>query len=260
MSSTMGSLKARFFVNIAFNIKLNIKKLEDSDSVCYTSGLGNEDKIICRTAYINDQAEDRVGLLSRSTSFVRYTVDGRLPENFWEFAAEQISRFSFQDIDDTFDEYSIGWVAIDNMFDSTFAEASYAIGDQIVLALRIDERKVSTTLLRKYSLKEEERVKKEHRAPRLSRGHRQQIKEEVRLQLTKKAMPVPAVYDLSWNLADNTLLFFTTSVKAQSVLEDFFKECFGFTILLQVPYLTAAHLLGAGEQDRLKELRAELFI
>ena len=201
-----------------------------------------------------------MGLLSRSTSFVRYTVDGQLPENFWEFAAEQISRFSFQDIDDTFDEYSIGWVAIDNMFDSSFDEASYAIGDHIVLAMRIDERKVSNVLLKKYSLKEEERVKKEHRAPRLSRAHRQQIKEDIRLQLTKKAMPMPAVYDLSWNLADNTLLFFTTSVKAQSVLEDFFKECFGLAILLQVPYLTAAHLLETEEQGRLKELRPELFI
>jgi len=201
-----------------------------------------------------------VGLLSRSMSFVRYTIDGRLPENFREFAAERISRFSFQDIDDTFDEYSIGWVAVENMFDSTFAEASYAVGDHIVLSLRIDERRGSATLLKKFSLKEEERIKKEHNAPRLSRAHRQQIKEEVRLQLTKKAMPVPLVYDLSWNLADNTLLFFTTSVKAQSVLEDFFKECFGYTILLQVPYLTAAHLLDAGEQDRLKELRPELFI
>ncbi len=201
-----------------------------------------------------------MGLLSRSTSFVRYTIDGRLPENFWEFAAERISQFSFQDIDDTFDEYSIGWVAVENMFDSTFAEASYAVGDHIVLSMRIDERKVSKTLLKKFSLKEEERIKREHNAPRLSRGHRQQIKEEVRLQLTKKAMPVPSVYDLSWNLADNTLLFYATSGKAQSVLEDFFKECFGYTILLQVPYLTAVHLLDPGEQDRLKELRPELFI
>lgn len=201
-----------------------------------------------------------MGLLSRSISFVRYTVDGRLPENFWEFAAERISQFAFQDIDDTFDEYSIGWVSVDNMFDNAFEDASYAVGDYIVLSLRIDERKVSKTLLKKYSLKEEERIKKENRAPRLSRGHRQQIKEEVRLQLSKKAMPVPAVYDLSWNLANGTLLFFSTSAKAQSVLEDFFKECFGFTIMLQVPYLTAAHLLDGGEQERLQELHPTIFV
>ena len=138
-----------------------------------------------------------MGLLSRTASFVRYSVEGELPENFWDFAAERIAKFSFRDIDDTFDEYSIGWVAVDNMFDSGFAHASYAVGDQIVLAMRIDERKVSSSLLKKFSLKEEERVKKEHRAPRLSRGHRQQIREDIRLQLIKKALPVPSVYELS---------------------------------------------------------------
>ena len=84
-----------------------------------------------------------MGLLSRTSTFVRYSVEGQLPDNFWDFAAERIVQFSFRDIDDTFDEYSIGWVAVDNMFDSTFAHASYAVGDQIVLSLRIDERKVS---------------------------------------------------------------------------------------------------------------------
>jgi DNA recombination-dependent growth factor C len=201
-----------------------------------------------------------MGLLSRSISFVRYTVEGELPENFWEFAAERISRFAFQDIDDTFDEYSIGWVAVDNMFDGSFEGASYAVGDYIVLSMRIDERKVSSSLLKKFSLKEEDRIKKENRAPRLSRGHRQQIKEEVRLRLTKRAMPVPSVYDLCWNLADGTLVFFSVSPKAQSVLEDFFKECFGLAIIMQVPYLTAAHLLNAEEQEKLKGLGPEIFV
>lgn len=201
-----------------------------------------------------------MGLLSRTASFVRYSVEGQLPENFWDFAAERIARFAFQDIDDTFDEYSIGWVAIDNMFDSSFAHASYAVGDQIVLAMRIDERKVSATLLKKFSLKEEERVKKEHRAPRLSRGHREQIKEDVRLQLVKKALPLPSVYELSWNLADNTILFFSTSAKAQSILEDFFKDCFGLSIILQVPYLAAANLLDHHELERLKEIQPEILV
>ena len=201
-----------------------------------------------------------MGLLSRTASFVRYSVEGALPDNFWDFAADRISQFSFQDIDDTFDEYSIGWVAADNMFDSGFAHASYAVGDQIVLALRVDERKVSSSLLKKFSLKEEERIKKEHRAPRLSRGHRQQIKEDIRLQLIKKALPVPSVYELSWNLANNTVLFFSTSVKAQSVLEDFFKESFGLTIILQVPYLAAANLLDQSEQERLKEIQPAILV
>jgi len=201
-----------------------------------------------------------MGLLSRTLSFVRYSIEGQLPDNFWEFAAERIAQFSFQDIDDTFDEYSIGWVSIDNMFDSSFTNASYAVGDQIVLAMRIDERKVSATLLKKFTLKEEERLKKEHRAPRLSRSHREQIKEDVRLQLVKKALPMPSVYELSWNLADNTLLFYSTSAKAQSILEDFFKDCFGLSIILQVPYSIGVKLLDHNELERLKEIQPEILV
>ena len=201
-----------------------------------------------------------MGLLSRTTTFVRYAVEGELPGNFWEFAAERIAQFAFRDIDDTFDEYSIGWVSIDNMFDASFSHAAYAAGDYIVLSMRIDERKVSNTLLHKYSLKEEERVKKEKQIPRLNRSHRVQIKEDIRLQLVKKSLPVPAVYDLCWNLSSNTVLFFSTSAKAQSVLEDFFKECFGLTIILQVPYLAAAHLLDLSEQERLQDLHPEIFV
>ncbi|NOQ66400.1 MAG: DNA recombination-dependent growth factor C [Desulfobacterales bacterium] len=201
-----------------------------------------------------------MGLLSRTSTFVRYSVEGQLPDKFWDFAAERIAQFSFRDIDETFDEYSIGWVSVDNMFDSTFAHASYAVGDQIVLAMRIDERKVSPTLLKKFSLKEEDRLKKERQIPRLSRSQRVQIKEDIRLQLVKKALPVPSVYELSWNLANNTVLFFSISTKAQSILEDFFKESFGFTVILQVPYLAAANLLDDSQQERLKEIQPEILV
>jgi len=201
-----------------------------------------------------------MGLLSRAATFVRYAVEGQLPENFREFAADRIAQFAFQDIDDTFDEYSIGWVSVDNMFDSSFAYASYAVGDYIVLSLRIDERKVSKTLLQKFSLKEEERIKKEKQIPRLNRSERIRIKEDIRLQLVKKSLPIPSVYDLCWNLADNTVLFFSTSSKAQAVLEDFFKDCFGLTIMLQVPYLAAAHLLDSFQQVKLQELHPQIFV
>jgi len=201
-----------------------------------------------------------MGLLSNSSSFVRYAVTGELPERFLDFVAERIRSFSFRDIDDSFEEKSIGWVSVHNMFDSDFAYASYAAGDYIVLSLRIDERRVSPAVLKKFAMKEEERVKKEKQVPRLNRAHRQEIKENVRLMLLKKAVPVPAVYDLCWNLADSTLLFFSTNKKAQEILENFFKDTFGLTLTLQIPYLTAEHLVSEEEQGALGELHADIFI
>lgn len=201
-----------------------------------------------------------MGLLSNSGTFVRFAVEGEMPENFWEFAADRIAANAFKDIDDNYEEYSIGWVSVMNMFDSQFAYASHAVGDYIVLAMRIDERKVPSAVLKKYCMKEEERVRKEKQVPKLSRGHRLEIKESIKLMLTKKAAPMPAVYDLCWNLANNTVLFFSTSAKVHMALEDLFKETFGLHLVLQVPYLAAAHLLNPAQETELAAMNSSILL
>ena len=52
-----------------------------------------------------------MGLLKGTASFVRFSVLGELPENTLDFIADRVVAFSFQDIDDSYDEYSIGWVS-----------------------------------------------------------------------------------------------------------------------------------------------------
>lgn len=201
-----------------------------------------------------------MGFLKGSASFVRFSVVGELPENSLDFIAQKVIAFSFQDIDDTYDEYSIGWVSVLNMFDSQFAYASYVAGDYITLTLRIDERKVSTAILKKIVQKEEERVRREQQVPKLSRSMKVQIKERIRTELMRKAIPLPSTFELCWNLSDSTLLFFSTNKKAHAILEDFFKESFGLLIRQQIPYTTAEHLLDEDLQEKLERLSPEIFV
>lgn len=201
-----------------------------------------------------------MGFISGTASFVRYQVEGEIPSDFWEFAAKRIALYSFKDIDDSYEEKSAGWVSVVNMFDTEFAYASYAAGDYIALSMRVDERKISPAILKKFCFKEEERIKKQRQLPRLNRSQKLEIKENIKLMLTKKAMPAPAVYDLAWNLGESTLLFFSTNRVAQAQFEELFKETFGLAVVLQVPYLTAAHLLGPEEEKVLAELGPEIFI
>lgn len=201
-----------------------------------------------------------MGFLTGSASFVRFSVEGELPENPLEYVADRVMSFSFEDIDETFDEYSIGWVSVLNMFDSQFEFASYAAGDYIVLTLRIDERKVSPAILKKFVQKEEERVKAEKQIPKLARSLKVEIKERVRTELTRKAYPVPSVYDLCWNLSDSTLYFFTTNKKAHALLEDYFSETFGLSIRQQIPYTVGERMLSEGECDRLAMIGPDIFV
>lgn len=201
-----------------------------------------------------------MGLLSASATFVRYQVLGDLPQNFWDQVAEKVSRFAFKDIDETYDEFSVGWVSVMNMFDAEFAYASYGVADYVCLTMRVDERKVSPKVLKKFCLKEEERLKHQRQIPKLNRHQKLEIKENMQLMLMKKAVPVPATYDLVWNLSDGSLLFFSTNQKAQELLENFFKETFDLHLMLQVPYNLAASMLDAEGQQALADITPAVLI
>jgi DNA recombination-dependent growth factor C len=201
-----------------------------------------------------------MSFLKGSVSFVRFSVEGELPENSLDFIAKRILAFSFQDIDETYDEYSIGWVSIFNMFDTQFAFASYVSGDYITLTLRIDERKVSPPILKKFVQKEQERVRQEQQVPKLSRTIKVQIKEKIRTELMRKAMPIPSTFELCWSLSSSTLLFFSTNKKVHTLLEDFFKESFGLLIRQQIPFTTAEHLVEEAHLFRLESLSADIFV
>ncbi|MBC8208025.1 MAG: recombination-associated protein RdgC [Desulfobulbaceae bacterium] len=201
-----------------------------------------------------------MGFLKGTAGFVRFSTEGELPEPFWDFVAERVAAFSFKDIDDTYDEFSIGWVSIHNMFDSEFNFAAYANGDYVTLALRIDERKVAPAILKKFIDKEEERIKKEKQIHKISRSMRTEIKERMRVELMRRAIPIPSVYELCWNVADSTLLFFNTSSKAHTLLEDLFKETFGLTLTQQIPYNTAEHLLDGDDITSLARISPAVFV
>ncbi len=201
-----------------------------------------------------------MGFLKGTASFVRFSVEGELPENALDFIADRVLAFSFKDIDDTYDEYSIGWVSILNMFDSQFEYASYAAGDYITLTLRIDERKVSSAILKKFVQKEEERIRIEKEVPKLSRSEKVQIKERITTELLRKAIPIPSTYELAWSLSDSTLLFFSTNKKVQALLEDYFQESFGLLIRQQIPYTTAENLLDEEQVAMLERIGPEIFV
>lgn len=184
-----------------------------------------------------------MGLITGVASFVRYTVEGEVPENFWDFAAERITAHAFRDIDDTFEEFSIGWVSVAGMFDAEFSEASFVAGDNIAMAMRVDERKVAPAVLKKFCLKEERRILKERQLPKLSRAQKTELKENVRLRLLKQAAPAPAVHEMYWSLADNTVTFFSTSAKAQGLFEDLFRDTFDLGLVMQVPFTLARALM-----------------
>ena len=192
-----------------------------------------------------------MSFIKGTASFVCFTVEGHLPDMSLDYLANKVTAFSFKDIDDTFDEASLGWVSVLDMFDASFSHASFMVGDYLVLSLRLDERKVSPSIIKKFVQKEEARVRAEREVPRLSKSVRTQIKERVTSELLRKSFPVPTVFDLFWNLSEARVYVFTTNKKALSLIEDFFKECFDVLLKQQIPYCLAEKLV---DQDKIADL------
>jgi len=172
-----------------------------------------------------------MGLIKGSASFVEFIVDGNLPKaDTFNFIADRVKQFSFKDIDDTYDEYSVGWVSVLNMFDSSFAYSNHVVGDYVVLSLRVDERKVPGAILKKCIALEVVRVKAEKQIPKIGRAMLAEIKMRVRTDLIRKAKPTPTVADVLWDTANNRVLLFSTNKSMQAILQDWFKETFGLDI------------------------------
>lgn len=184
-----------------------------------------------------------MGLITGKASFVKLGVTGQLPDSPLEFIRSKVMALSFKDIDEAYDEYSIGWVSLLDMLDPEFVTCDIVVGAYVAMALRVDERKVSAAVLKKFIRKEEQRIMKEKGLPRLGRRYKIEIKERIRTELIRKAKPAPSVFEILWNLDQETVFFFSTNARAQALLEDFFQQSFGLQLVRMVPFTIGLNLL-----------------
>ena len=62
------------------------------------------------------------------------------------------------------------------------------------------------------------------------------IKEQVRQELVKRSLPSPTLFDVCWNTATNSILFFSTSAAANEEFMGWFFRAFGLELGRLLPY------------------------
>jgi len=168
-----------------------------------------------------------MSLLKGSVSFVEYAVsDGHIPE---EDMIDKIRAFSFRDIDDKYEEYSAGWVSVNDMFDSSFNQYP-VVGDYVVMSMRMDVRKIPGAMLKKYFEKECRRIMREKQIPRLSRTVKVEIKGRIKEMLLKDIKPTPSVVDIAWNMETGRVFFMSLTGQLQKVFVNLFQETFRLNV------------------------------
>ncbi len=179
-----------------------------------------------------------MGFLSASFGLTRYRVIGEADEQLWEKIPDLLKEFSFQEIDDVVEEISFGWVCFDNMLDTKWITSSPFKGEYVCFSLRIDKRKIPPAVFKKYYqlALQEMSSPVEQGLKFIPRAKKQEIKENLRLKLLKRILPVPSTTDIIWSYSKNIVYLSTTNRSTKGIFEDLFQSTFNLKITLINPY------------------------
>jgi len=203
-----------------------------------------------------------MGILSASNTLTRFRIIDPVPQDLWPNILDKLKQFSFQDIDKTTEERSFGWVAFDHMLDTEWNSAPPAKGAYLAFALRLDTRRLSSAVLKKYVLMamQEEDIRNQQQGKKYtSRERRTEIRENLKLRLMSQVLPVPAIFDVIW-ATDTNILYLTST---QNALIDLFSTQFTRTFELHIepltPYNLATTHLNETELAQLDALEQTIF-
>ncbi|MFW6323838.1 MAG: recombination-associated protein RdgC [Desulfovibrionales bacterium] len=204
-----------------------------------------------------------MGILSASTSFTRYRIAEDVPDTLWPEVVARLKAHRFQEIEDTAEERSFGWVSFDEMLDADFSQSPPEKGEYITFALRLDTRRIQAAVKKKHTrlaLEEYKRNIEEQGRKGITREERDEILEQVRLKLLTRTLPVPAVFDVVWNTAASRIYLGSTRDKIQEMFEEIFYHTFGLQLIPLHPYFLAQENLDSKRREHLDSLEPTLFI
>ena len=203
-----------------------------------------------------------MGILATSGSFTRYAVVEEVTSQTVRELPERLARFAFRDIDQTTDERSFGWVCLEDWLDSHWHAAPPEKAHYLAFSLRLDTRRVPPAVFKKHLLlavKAEKEALKDAGKTFISKDRKQELKDQVMLKLRARFLPIPAVFDIVWNLRTNRIYLATTNAKVRHLFEDHFTASFNLTLETLTPYFLARRTADASRHALLDDLEPSPF-
>lgn len=203
-----------------------------------------------------------MGFLNASSSFTRFRIADPVPATLWPTLPDKLKQFCFRDIDATSDERSWGWVCFDDMLDTAWRTAPPEKGGYIAFSLRQDTRRIPAAVLKKHlslALREEEARNKEQGKKFVSRERKKELKEQTRLRLMSRFLPIPAEFNVLWAIDTGIIYFASTQSKMIDLFSDYFTLTFDLHLEPLTPYALAASMLDEAALTRLDTLEPTRF-
>lgn len=188
-----------------------------------------------------------MGILANTVSCCQFQVLGPLPEgDLATWAGECLAKNAFQNIENSSEELSVGWVELDDFEAAEFSIASRYLRDHyLTFTLRRDRRRVPAGLLKAHL----ERAEADFLAAnpglqRVPKPKREELRDAVRGALLAKTLPTPSTFDAVWDTRRNLLTLATLNGKVVEEFEALFKTSFdGLRLVALHPYARAEQAL-----------------
>jgi len=196
-----------------------------------------------------------MGIYSNTVSISQFRVVGDLPgEDRFTWLSSALEGRSFKSIEQSAEEIAEGWTRTDNPDDAVFAAPESCWRDRyLYFSYRRDQRRIPSALLKSHiSRIEGEYLATRPEYKRPPKRQREEIAERVKLSLLGKALPVPSMVDLVWQMDTGILTLFSSSSKVIERFEELFGKSFeNLRTQLIYPYSRALSLLDESGKERL---------
>jgi hypothetical protein len=200
---------------------------------------------------------------SRQTSAShRYHVVDPIADSLWPEIPGRLKAHGFKDIDAGADERSFGWTCFEDMLDSAWKGRPLKKGPtwpSVAAGHAADrpgrDEKHLTLALEAYRAPWSSRA-----ANPVSREEKEEIRDQVRLKLMARSLPVPAVFDVVWNTQTGRILLGSTRDKIQEMFEELFFHTFGIRAVPLLPYFLAMESLPEKRRKGLEEIEGTIFV
>ena len=203
-----------------------------------------------------------MGFMNASASFTRFQITETVPKELWTQIPDKLKQFAFKEIEDTAEERGWGWVCFDDMLDSFWRTAPPEKGGYITFSLRLDTRRIPAAVIKKHAqlaLRDEERKIKEQGKKYVSRERKKELKEQVQLKLRARSFPIPAEFNVAWNIQTNVVYLASTQSKVLELFTEYFSQSFGLDLEPMNPYTLAVRLKGEDVMHSLDNIEPSRF-
>lgn len=204
-----------------------------------------------------------MSFLKSSTSFTRYRVIDEVSSSLWMEIPDKLRQFAMKDIDELPEPKGWGWVSFEDMLDVDWSENPPQKGaEYMTFSFRVDTRRVPPAVIKKHfalALKSEELKMKAAGKNFISRERKKEIKEQVLFVLNKRFLPIPAEFQVIWNVNAGLLYIASVQGKLLEMFEEYFVHSFGLHLEQLTPYGLAATFLSEAELERLDDIEATSF-